>query len=67
MECKNQENLQACNCSYDPCQRKGTCCECISYHLGARELPGCCFPDDAERTYDRSFGHFAKLVAANKV
>jgi len=28
---------------------------------------GCCFPKDAERTYDRSFAHFAKLVAAGRV
>jgi len=30
-------------------------------------LPGCCFPAEAERTYDRSFEHFAKLVMAKKV
>jgi hypothetical protein len=30
-------------------------------------LPGCCFPDDAERTYDRSFEHFARLVGQGKV
>jgi hypothetical protein len=23
-------------------------------------LPGCCFPPDAEKTYDRSFKAFAK-------
>jgi hypothetical protein len=25
-----------------------------------RQLPGCCFPDDVEKTYDRSFRAFAK-------
>jgi hypothetical protein len=25
-----------------------------------KQLPGCCFPDDAEKTYDRSFRAFAK-------
>jgi len=25
-----------------------------------KELPGCCFPDDVEKTYDRSFKAFAK-------
>lgn len=30
-------------------------------------LPGCCFPADAERKYDRSFEHFARLVAGNRV
>ena len=67
MECKKAENLDICNCSYEPCSRKGMCCECISYHLRIRQLPACCFPDDAERTYDRSFEHFAKLVARKSI
>ncbi len=67
MECKKEQNLNSCNCSYDPCARKGICCECISYHLKSRQLPACCFPDDAERTYDRSFEHFARLVTHKKV
>jgi len=32
-----------------------------------RQLPACCFPDDAERTFDRSFEHFARLVEAKRV
>jgi len=67
MECKQQQNRESCNCSYEPCSRKGVCCECISYHLRSRQLPGCCFPDAAERTYDRSFEHFARLVGQKKV
>ncbi len=67
MECKKEQNLKKCNCSYDPCTRKGICCECLQYHLRARQLPACCFPADAERTYDRSFEHFAKLVAGKKI
>jgi hypothetical protein len=67
MECNKEENLDICNCTYDPCPRKGTCCECISYHLKSKELPGCCFPADAEATYDRSFRHFARLVQTGKV
>ncbi|WP_321493466.1 DUF6485 family protein [uncultured Desulfobacter sp.] len=62
MECKKEKNLNQCNCSYEPCSRKGVCCECIAYHLKMRQLPGCCFPDDREKTWDRSFEHFAKLV-----
>ena len=62
-ECPNLEaNRKRCNCSYEPCSRKGTCCECIQYHLGMNELPACCFPDEVERTYDRSFRRFAQLV-----
>ena len=67
MECQKSQNLDKCNCSYSPCARKGICCECIAYHLSSRHLPACCFPADAEATYDRSFEHFAKLVAAHKV
>jgi hypothetical protein len=67
MECKKADNLTACNCTYEPCPRKGICCQCLSYHLGAGELPACCFPQDAERTYDRSFAHFARLVTAKRV
>jgi len=61
MECKRERNAKACNCTYDPCPRKGMCCECVRYHLAMRELPACAFPADAERTYDRSFERFASL------
>ncbi len=67
MECKKDQNRRSCNCTYEPCSRKGMCCECLSYHLENRELPACCFPSDAERTYDRSFGHFARLVTGRRV
>ena len=67
MECKKEDNLINCNCSYDPCSRKGICCECIRYHVKSRQLPGCCFPDAAEKTYDRSFEHFATLVNEKRV
>jgi hypothetical protein len=66
MECKKTANLDRCNCSYSPCQRKGVCCDCIAYHLRSRALPACCFPADAEKTYDRSFEHFARLVTSGK-
>lgn len=62
MECQKDENLDRCNCSYSGCSRKGICCECLHYHLSMRQLPGCCFPDDVEQTYDRSFERFARLV-----
>jgi hypothetical protein len=67
MECIKETNLQKCNCSYEPCSRKGRCCECIAYHLRAREMPACFFPDDIERTYDRSFEKFAELVKDRKI
>lgn len=67
MECKKQSNLKRCNCSYPGCPKQGICCECLAYHLGMRQLPACCFPDDVERTYDRSFERFAQLVQARAV
>lgn len=67
MECQKQAHLNVCNCSYEPCPRKGICCECIRYHLSSRQLPACCFPASAEATYDRSFEHFVRLVSQNKI
>ncbi|KPL13747.1 cytosolic protein [candidate division WOR_3 bacterium SM1_77] len=61
MECKSKDNLKNCNCSYEPCSRKGKCCDCISYHLNMQQLPACCFPDAVERTYDRSFSKFIQV------
>jgi hypothetical protein len=60
MECKKQANLENCNCSYAGCPRQGVCCDCISHHLASKQLPACCFPDEIEKTYDRSFSAFAK-------
>jgi hypothetical protein len=67
MECNQDKNREACNCTYEPCPRKGTCCECLSYHITSRELPACCFPSKAEATFDRSFEHFARLVQGGNV
>lgn len=67
MDCKLEKNMQKCNCTYEPCSRKGACCDCLQYHLGSRELPACFFSADAERTYDRSFEHFARLVSSRRV
>lgn len=60
MECNQQRNLQQCTCTYDPCSRKGICCECITYHRKYNELPGCVFPPEVERTYDRSIACFVR-------
>jgi hypothetical protein len=54
MECNLKKNTQSCACTYEPCSRKGKCCECVQYHLRSNELPGCFFPPEVERTYDRS-------------
>jgi hypothetical protein len=60
MECKKDRNLKKCSCTYEPCSRKGICCDCIAYHWKNRELPGCFFPPEVERTYDRSLECFIR-------
>ena len=59
MECKKEQNLKNCNCTYS-CPRKGICCECIKHHRENGELPACYFSKDQEKTYDRSTGYFIK-------
>ena len=67
MECKQAQNLVNCTCSAAGCPRQGICCDCVRAHLLKRQLPGCFFSPEAERTYDRSFEHFAQLVMAGEV
>jgi len=59
MECRQEKNKLKCTCTYDPCERKGLCCECIAYHRQHEELPGCVFPPGVERSFDRSMARFA--------
>jgi hypothetical protein len=56
--CNIDKNKAGCNCTYEPCSRKGVCCECLAYHRDEGELPACFFPADVERTYDRSVDRF---------
>jgi len=63
MECNIEKNKSNCNCTYEPCSRKGKCCECIIYHKNMGELPGCLFSPEVERTYDRSI---EKFIETNK-
>jgi hypothetical protein len=60
-ECQN--NIDKCSCTYEPCERKGNCCQCISYHWDMRELPACFFPADVEKTYDRSLAKFIEVYS----
>ena len=63
MECTIDKNKMQCTCTYEPCSRKGKCCECIAYHNRSGELPGCVFPPEVEKTYDRSV---ARFIACHK-
>jgi len=66
MECKKEQNKANCNCTYDPCPRKGICCECISYHRQKGQLPACVFPDKIEKTYDRSIEKFVETYTGRR-
>lgn len=59
MECRKDKNLEKCTCTY-PCPTRGLCCECVKHHRENGELPGCFFPADIEKTYDRSIENFIK-------
>ena len=65
-ECDIKVNKSSCSCTYEPCPRKGICCECIAYHWKAGELPGCLFPPDVERTYDRSISRFVEVYRSRR-
>lgn len=58
MNCKKEENLEYCPCSYPGCPRKGICCECVKHHREKGQLPACYFSADAEKSYDRSIERF---------
>jgi len=66
MECQIEVNKSRCSCTYEPCSKKGKCCECIRYHWELGELPGCLFPTEVERTYDRSLSKFISVYSKMK-
>jgi hypothetical protein len=61
-DCPTAANQGRCTCTYEPCPRKGICCECIAYHRSSGEAPGCLFPAAVERTYDRSLRKLAESI-----
>ncbi|MFH0886560.1 MAG: DUF6485 family protein [bacterium] len=63
MECSLEKNKRGCSCTSYSCSRYGKCCECVNYHKSRRELPGCFFTAEAEKTWDRSFEKFVECVS----
>jgi len=62
MGCPNKDkNMVHCNCTYEPCGKKGNCCECVLFHRKTAQLPACFFDAEAEATYDRSIENFVRL------
>jgi hypothetical protein len=60
VECKRERNIERCNCTY-PCGKKGMCCDCLQSHLRNGEFPACFFPNDIEKSYDRSIDTFIRV------
>lgn len=58
MECMKEKNLQDCTCTYLACAKRGICCLCVKQHRERGEIPGCFFPKEGEKTYDRSIANF---------
>lgn len=59
MECKKEKNMDHCTCTYD-CPRHGLCCDCVTHHRLAGEIPGCFFSKEGEAKYDRSVSAFIR-------
>ena len=36
-----EDNKKNCPCTYEPCERKGLCCECLAYHRSTKSKPAC--------------------------
>jgi hypothetical protein len=64
--CNIDKNTSNCNCTYEPCPRKGICCDCLRYHQKMDEIPACFFPDYIEKTYDRSIEKFIEYYSKKK-
>jgi len=60
MECRKENNLKNCTCTYPGCSRKGVCCECVAYHRKNGEIPGCFFGRQAESEFDRRVERFVQ-------
>ncbi len=62
-KCENRKkNLVDCTCTYAACDRRGLCCECVAYHRSSGQLPGCFFPPEVEKTYDRSVRKYVEVM-----
>jgi len=58
LECNLELNQRNYTCTYEPCDRKGRCCQCVAYHNRLGQLPACLFSPEVERTFDRSISRF---------
>lgn len=59
MACKTR-TANDCRCTYMSCPRRGNCCQCVAYHRGKGEFPGCFFSAEGEKTWDRSLDNLLR-------
>jgi len=52
-------NKNPCACTYS-CSKRQKCCDCVAYHRRMKQIPGCFFSSEGEKTYDRSIEAFIK-------
>ncbi len=60
MECISATTKEHCTCTQLSCDKRGSCCKCVTYHRNRGEIPGCFFTPEGERTYDRSIAHLCR-------
>jgi len=53
-------------CTYVGCDKHGKCCECIRYHKKRDELPGCLFPPEVEKAYNKTIRRFLEVWTRQK-
>lgn len=60
MSCISEKTVKHCSCTYTGCENHGNCCRCVAYHNDRKEVPGCFFSAEVERSYDRSLANLAR-------
>jgi len=60
MGCISEQSLKHCTCTYLACDKRGNCCQCVTFHRDRGEMPGCFFSEAAERSFDRSLANLVK-------
>jgi len=46
--------------------KKGNCCECVTFHRKSGQISACFFDAGTESTYDRSIENFIRMYEGRK-
>jgi len=60
MKCASSSSAQHCTCTNTACPSWGDCLDCVTRHRERKEIPGCFFTTEGEKTYNRSVENFIK-------